>query len=100
VQEALTNVARHAQTDEAGVQLLADDEILTLLVRDAGRGFDPTRASDTSGLGGMRERVTLLGGWLEIESMLGAGVAVTAEIPFNGHEGKVADAGPEEEMVR
>jgi PAS domain S-box-containing protein len=83
VQEALTNVARHAETDLATVQLYADGA-LTLVIRDSGRGFDPARASRASGLGGMRERVELLGGTLEIEAMAGGGTTVAAEIPLKG----------------
>jgi signal transduction histidine kinase len=85
VQEALTNVARHADTDFATVQLLADS-FLTIVIRDGGRGFDPAQASTSGGLGGMRERVALLGGTSEIEAMVGGGTAVTAEIPLDDRD--------------
>lgn len=82
VQEALTNVARHAETDTASVQLVVDDRLLTVVVRDGGRGFDQIEGASSVGLGGMRERVDLLGGAIDIESTPGVGTAVTAEIPL------------------
>lgn len=82
VQEALTNVARHAGVDTATVQLLAADGALFLTVRDGGRGFDPAATPGLGGLGGLRERVALLGGTLDIESAPGAGTIVTAELPL------------------
>ena len=84
VQEALTNVARHAQTDFATIQLLADAGVLTIVVKDRGRGFSLSKDPMTSGLGGMRERVALLGGRLEIESAPGAGTVITAELRLDG----------------
>jgi PAS domain S-box-containing protein len=83
-QEALTNVARHAETDFATVQILADTDVLVLVIRDAGRGFAPEQALSTSGLGGMRERLALLGGSLEVEAMPGGGTTIVAEIPLGG----------------
>jgi len=82
VQEALTNVARHAQATSAIVQLIADDARLFVSVRDRGAGFDPTLVTEGSGIGGMRERVELLGGQFEIETALGIGVSITAELPL------------------
>ncbi|MEJ7902201.1 MAG: PAS domain S-box protein, partial [Thermomicrobiales bacterium] len=82
VQEALTNVARHAGTDTVSVQLLADDR-LTIVIRDRGHGFDTAITSAAGGLGGMRERVELLGGDFWIETADGAGVVVTADIPID-----------------
>jgi len=82
VQEALTNVARHAGIDVVSVQLLADDR-LTIVIRDRGNGFDAAAISAAGGLGGMRERVELLGGSLGIEAADGAGVVITAEIPLD-----------------
>jgi PAS domain S-box-containing protein len=87
VQEALTNVARHAQADHAIVQLFADEVALTVAVRDHGTGYDPSAITPGSGLGGMRERAELLGGTFEIDTLPGGGVALTAEIPLNGDPG-------------
>ncbi len=84
VQEALTNVARHAGVGEATVRLWADREALNVQVEDAGAGFDPEAdlsAHATGGLSGMRERAALLGGRLRIDSAIGAGAHLTAELP-------------------
>ena len=89
-QEALTNVARHAAVDAVTLQLLADDGALTVAVRDRGRGFDPARAPATSGLGGMRERIALLGGTFDVDASPGRGTAIMAEIPLDGKHGTVA----------
>lgn len=91
VQEALTNIARHARADAAAIQLFADDGMLTVVVRDQGAGFDSANAPTTSGLGGMRERVALLGGTLEIESAPGRGTTITAEFPHDGDEEAAGD---------
>jgi PAS domain S-box-containing protein len=82
VQEALTNVARHAETREATVRVWADGHGLSLQIEDEGRGFDTEAAlsaDNTSGLAGMRERAHLLGGSFLIESSPGAGTRLTAE---------------------
>jgi signal transduction histidine kinase len=85
VQEALTNVARHAEVPEATVLVSAFDKALRLQIIDQGHGFDPAAAlaaSDRSGLAGMRERAALLGGYLEIRSAVGAGTSLKAEFPI------------------
>jgi PAS domain S-box-containing protein len=89
VQEALTNVARHAGVRDATVQLLATDGTLVVSVRDRGRGIDTSASSDTGGLGGMRERVRLVGGTLSIDTAPGEGTVVTADLPVddNGSPG-------------
>jgi signal transduction histidine kinase len=84
LQEALTNVARHARARAVGVELTHEEDVLELVVRDDGVGFESVAAlSDVSGLGlhGMRERVALLGGSVEIESRPGHGTVVRARIP-------------------
>jgi signal transduction histidine kinase len=88
VQEALTNVARHADVSEATVRLWAKQDILGLQVEDQGIGFDPEAAlatGATSGLAGMRERAILLGGRLTVESATGTGTRLTAEFPLGDH---------------
>jgi PAS domain S-box-containing protein len=85
VQEALTNVARHAQTGAATVRAWQDGAKLYLQVEDTGVGFDDqaVRAGPaSSGLSGMQERAELLGGMLTIESRLGGGTRVSAELPL------------------
>jgi signal transduction histidine kinase len=85
VQEALTNVARHAESDAATVRLWADEHSLNIQIEDQGKGFDtetPLATVNTSGLAGMRERAHLLGGHLTIESNFGTGTHLTAELPI------------------
>lgn len=85
VQEALTNVARHAQAATAAVRLWADSATISAQIEDKGRGFDPELAlgrADNSGLSGMHERVRLLGGQLIIEAQPGRGACLTALLPL------------------
>jgi PAS domain S-box-containing protein len=84
VQEALTNVARHAGVAEAAVRLWADQHNLRVQVEDRGAGFDPEAAAaarTTLGLDGMRERATLVGGQFTVEAAPGSGALLTAELP-------------------
>jgi two-component system, NarL family, sensor histidine kinase UhpB len=82
-QEALANVARHADASRVEVDLDADAGGLELRVRDDGRGFD-ARGSDRSGglgLDGMAERARLVGGELTIDSRPGAGTELVMKVP-------------------
>jgi signal transduction histidine kinase len=84
LQEALTNVARHARARAVEVELKLEETMLELVVRDDGVGFDVRAAlSEASGLGlhSMRERLVLLGGALKIQSRSGRGTVVWARIP-------------------
>jgi PAS domain S-box-containing protein len=83
VQEALTNIVRHARASSATVQLLADERTLSLAIRDDGQGFELSTSSSVGGLGGMQERVELLGGTLTVEAAPGGGALVMAELPLN-----------------
>ncbi|MBG86012.1 MAG: hypothetical protein CMO80_03815 [Verrucomicrobiales bacterium] len=92
-QEALTNVARYAEVEKATVRLFVDDDRCRLQIEDAGEGFDAAaklEAMQTSGLSGMRERASLLGGELIIESELGNGTCLTADLPITIAEGTQA----------
>jgi PAS domain S-box-containing protein len=85
VQESLTNVARHASVPEATIRLWTDEEILGIQVEDCGQGFNIESAKSvdrSSGITGMRERVSLVGGEFTIESTQGVGTRLTAELPF------------------
>jgi PAS domain S-box-containing protein len=95
VQEALTNVARHAGVMEVAVGLWADPAVLVIRIEDRGDGFatDGGRGpGPTSGLAGMRERAVLLGGGLSIESRPGLGTCLTAELPLGGRGRGTGDA--------
>lgn len=84
-QEALTNVLKHAQTEAATVRLLRPQPAwLRLEIEDGGCGFLPAARAGTSshGLRGMRDRVEIFGGRLEVQSSPGAGTLVVAELPI------------------
>jgi signal transduction histidine kinase len=83
-QEALNNAARHAAAEHVIVRLVAREDMLQLQVADDGQGCEPTRAlqSGGSGLGGMRERLRLYDGRLELHSVPGEGMRVRALVPL------------------
>ena len=78
-QEALTNVAKHADATRVGLTLSYMEDLVTLDVRDDGVGFEPTRRG--FGLTGMRQRVHGVGGELAVESTPGEGTAISASVP-------------------
>jgi two-component system sensor histidine kinase UhpB len=84
-QEALANIARHADASQVQVDLRTGETGLELTVRDDGRGFEPRepdRAAEGGlGLGGMAERARLVGGELTIESRPGAGTELCLRVP-------------------
>ncbi|TWD80233.1 histidine kinase/DNA gyrase B/HSP90-like ATPase [Kribbella amoyensis] len=84
VQEALTNVVRHAAATEVMVTLRVDAEELRVEISDNGHGFDPeaARAAGRHGLAGMRERVRIHHGTLAIDSVPGRGTTIAALIPL------------------
>jgi signal transduction histidine kinase len=82
VQEALTNVVKHAGARHVGVVLTRRDGAVVAMVEDDGRGFDTASArAEGLGLVGMRERAALVGGTLQIESGEGGGTTVVAQVP-------------------
>jgi PAS domain S-box-containing protein len=93
VQEALTNVQKHAQSRKMRIELRRWENEVYLEVRDYGRGFDLDSTSAGSGLGKtvgiarMREWALLLGGTLKIHTKPGAGTSVVAKVPLPTHEG-------------
>jgi signal transduction histidine kinase len=98
-QEALTNVARHAAARSVSVVLEARRGSVTLIVEDDGRGFDPARLiternERSLGIFGMRERATLLGGSLTLESSPGDGTSVFVEIPLPDGQAHAASTDP------
>jgi PAS domain S-box-containing protein len=82
VQEALTNVARHAAASHVVIRLAHVGAELVLRVEDDGRGFDPAAMSRSFGLVGIRERVWMLRGSVEVDSAPGAGARIIVRIPF------------------
>ncbi|MBI4786016.1 MAG: HAMP domain-containing protein [Chloroflexi bacterium] len=89
-QEAISNIARHAKAETVSIMLDFRDALITLEVEDDGRGFSPdgvlARRGDSTSLGlmGIRERVALFGGKMQIESQPGQGTRFVAAIPVNG----------------
>jgi signal transduction histidine kinase len=92
-QEALVNVARHAEADAVLVQCAARDGEVTIEIEDDGKGFDPAildappDAGAALGLMGMRERVELLGGTIEIESAPGEGTRIALTVRYEPEGG-------------
>ncbi len=89
VQEALTNVARHAHAQHVWIELRrCDDDVVSLVVRDDGTGFHVGSSQERAiqgkslGLLGMRERIALVGGSLELNSGPGRGTEIRVRIPL------------------
>ena len=88
IQEALTNVLRHAQAQHIWIELSQSDGAVELLVRDDGVGFDVPKTLDWAanrghlGLLGMKERVQILGGHLEVDSKPGLGTRIRLSLPL------------------
>lgn len=86
-QEGLNNVARHAQATEVEVELICDEEVITLSIRDNGVGFDSQQASQglgRLGLLSMKERVRLVRGTLTVSTAPGRGTHLEVCVPFPG----------------
>jgi len=85
VQEALTNIARHAKVDSAEVSICCDKDNLLLRIEDAGHGFalSKLKAASSTGLSGMRERVKLLNGKITLDSASEQGTRILVELPIN-----------------
>jgi signal transduction histidine kinase len=83
VQEALTNVVKHASATRVSITLVRKEGFAVVVVEDDGRGFEPgkTRAGSL-GFVGMRERVELVGGRLTVESAPDVGTTIAAEVPL------------------
>jgi signal transduction histidine kinase len=83
-QEALTNVARHANASHVSIDVIEAGDTLTLEVHDNGRGIseEEIRRADSLGLLGMRERAALLGGVAEVKGDAGHGTSVTVHVPL------------------
>ena len=86
VQEALTNVTRHAHAKHASVSLVTTPEQVRCVVEDDGAGFDPTRIPQGRyGLRGMSERAKLLGGELRVATCPGEGTRIEVTVPLGAH---------------
>lgn len=89
-QEAITNTVKHAQAHQVWIRISCEDSVIAIEVQDDGRGFDEKSLhpspTDTRGLGilGMKERASLVGGVVKIESGQGKGTTVRIEVPVEG----------------
>jgi signal transduction histidine kinase len=86
IQESLTNIARHAAARHAWVAVRIEERAMHVEVEDDGRGIAPEDLAKTRSLGlkGMRERITFLGGSLEIERAARGGTRVRLRVPLQG----------------
>lgn len=86
VQEAITNIRKHANTKKAMVKLEDNGKSLTLVIKDEGSGFEVEhdQARESYGIIGMKERVQLLGGEMEIDSQPGQGTQIIITVPLEG----------------
>ena len=96
VQEACTNTVKHAGASGLGIRISHTGERMDVEVRDNGKGFDPAALSAGAGAGmglaGLRERVLLLGGTLEVRSAPGTGTTILARLPVGLSLGTAATA--------
>ena len=81
LQEALTNVSRHAGASEVGIVLAVRADAISLEIADDGQGFDDAARPSGSGLLGIRERCAMLGGTASIRSTPGEGTTVSVTLP-------------------
>ena len=82
VQEALTNIVKHAQASSVSIVLARSPRAITAVIEDDGRGFVPDAGTEGLGLLGMGERLALLGGKLKLESSPDSGTTIVAEVPL------------------
>lgn len=91
VQEALTNAAKHSEAGSVRVAIRREDDLVVVAIKDDGRGFDLGEVKNLKeqglGLFGMRERMSIVGGELEISSSPGQGTEVVARIPWKENDG-------------
>jgi signal transduction histidine kinase len=82
VQESLTNVLKHANASHVELSAQEGDGTIRIVVRDDGDGFDPASATAGRGLRGMRERIELFGGEIDVTSIPGNGTKISACVPL------------------
>jgi signal transduction histidine kinase len=85
VQEALHNVAKHAQAKTASIQMHRDEGVIRLLIEDDGQGMTKSAGFTgrrSFGLAGMRERISMLGGSVKVTSIKGSGTRIEVTVPI------------------
>ena len=92
IQEALTNVRKHARARHAWVRLDRRDDVARVTIRDDGQGFDPALLEEKQashyGIATMRERMAAIGGHLEVESKPGKGTVIAATVSLASSKGE------------
>jgi len=84
VQEALTNTLKHSGSCSVSVSVNFDRMKAIAIIKDNGKGFDPDNIPDSAfGLSGLKERIELVRGNFEIESIIGTGTVIKASAPFD-----------------
>jgi NarL family two-component system sensor histidine kinase YdfH len=87
ISEALNNIARHAEAQKVELSALSENGSLRLILKDDGKGFDPENIpAGHYGILGIRERIQLVGGQMEINSSSQTGTTLTLTIPINDEE--------------
>ena len=81
VQEALNNIVRHAEARETIIELSVQKGMIRLVIKDDGKGFDPTAVKTGAGLNNIRNRVYLLNGSLTVDAQSGKGCTLVVELP-------------------
>jgi two-component system NarL family sensor kinase len=85
-QEALNNIAQHANARHIRLQLVTTPQQVTLRIRDDGQGFDPSQVPPGSfGLIGLNERAKLMGGQLQLHTGPGEGTGIEVIVPLGSH---------------
>jgi signal transduction histidine kinase len=90
VQEALNNVGKHARAERVQLRVAESDATIEIEVADDGTGFDPRGTRGGFGLLGMRERLAMAGGRLDVASTPGEGTTLRATLPTQEAEGEGA----------
>ena len=83
VQEALNNIIKHSNADQAYIKLLNDNDFIYLSIQDNGKGFKPHDSGSQGGHGlhNMQERIKLLGGFIDLKSAAGKGTLIQIQVP-------------------
>jgi len=83
IQELLNNIIRHADANQISLQIIANQQELSLFIEDNGKGFDTKKMQPGMGLNNIMTRIDNLGGSMDIDSMPNRGTIIAVNIPFN-----------------
>lgn len=97
VRELVFNAVKHADTDTAEVRASYQDNMLTIIVQDHGKGFDFAETNDAEdgfGLFSVRERIQAFGGTFKIASKVGEGTTITLKVPYERQDPELVEVTP------